>query len=252
MLISGQATVLYGASTFSEDIDLWVAPEKDNWQRFIKCLQQLGARVYKLTPPITMKFIDKGHGFHFEFQPTNKTSDLWFLDVMGYPPRVKTFDKEWETAVVMETGWGKIPVSGLRTLVEIKKTRRLEDYTIISNIVRIEYEKLVNLKNITEKDWYWILTNSFEIEDILYYLKTHQPAYHTASNLHRPCLVPGLKFVDTKKEKYFVDASTKIMLEIEQYRNKDRLYWKSIIAELKKLDRNGKLLSPGMTPKFGN
>ena len=26
LLISGQATVLYGAATFSEDIDLWVKP----------------------------------------------------------------------------------------------------------------------------------------------------------------------------------------------------------------------------------
>jgi len=26
LLISGQATVLYGASTFSEDVDLWVEP----------------------------------------------------------------------------------------------------------------------------------------------------------------------------------------------------------------------------------
>jgi hypothetical protein len=27
LLISGQATVLYGAATFSEDIDLWVNPK---------------------------------------------------------------------------------------------------------------------------------------------------------------------------------------------------------------------------------
>jgi hypothetical protein len=26
LLISGQATVLYGAATFSEDIDLWISP----------------------------------------------------------------------------------------------------------------------------------------------------------------------------------------------------------------------------------
>ena len=28
--ISGQATVLYGAATFSEDIDLWICPEEKN------------------------------------------------------------------------------------------------------------------------------------------------------------------------------------------------------------------------------
>ena len=30
LLISGQATVLYGAATFSEDIDLWVNPTETN------------------------------------------------------------------------------------------------------------------------------------------------------------------------------------------------------------------------------
>ena len=43
MLISGQATVLYGAATFSEDIDLWVAPESENWQKFVRTLQKVGA-----------------------------------------------------------------------------------------------------------------------------------------------------------------------------------------------------------------
>jgi hypothetical protein len=33
LLISGQATVLYGAATFSEDIDLWVEPSDVNVQR---------------------------------------------------------------------------------------------------------------------------------------------------------------------------------------------------------------------------
>ncbi len=64
------------------------------------------------------------------------------------------------------------------------------------------------------------------------------------STVSRVCLAPGLRFIDTQKEKYFVQGSTQIMLEIEQYRNKDRLYWKPIIAELIKLDKSNKLLSP--------
>ena len=34
LLISGQATILYGAATFSEDIDLWVNPTERNFERF--------------------------------------------------------------------------------------------------------------------------------------------------------------------------------------------------------------------------
>ena len=40
LLISGQATVLYGAATFSEDIDLWVNPTAENSDRFIATLRQ--------------------------------------------------------------------------------------------------------------------------------------------------------------------------------------------------------------------
>ena len=30
LLVSGQATILYGAATFSEDLDLWVIPTEQN------------------------------------------------------------------------------------------------------------------------------------------------------------------------------------------------------------------------------
>ena len=52
ILISGQAAVLYGAATFSEDIDIWVAPEIENWRNFLKILRKSGAKIYKLTPPL--------------------------------------------------------------------------------------------------------------------------------------------------------------------------------------------------------
>jgi hypothetical protein len=65
MLISGQATVLYGAATFSEDIDLWLHPTEDNCSRFLAALRDRGARNYKLTPPLTVEHLVRGHGFHF-------------------------------------------------------------------------------------------------------------------------------------------------------------------------------------------
>ena len=52
ILISGQAAVLYGAATFSEDIDIWVSPEIENWRNFLKILRKSGAKIYKLTPPL--------------------------------------------------------------------------------------------------------------------------------------------------------------------------------------------------------
>lgn len=65
LLISGQATVLYGASTFSEDVDIWLDHEQNNVRRFLSALRKLRARYYKLTPPMTPACLRKGHGFHF-------------------------------------------------------------------------------------------------------------------------------------------------------------------------------------------
>ena len=84
LLISGQATVLYGAATFSEDIDLWINPTEANGNRFLPALHECCARFYKLTPPPTVENLRRGHGFHF-ILPGEV-----FLDVMGRPPRVSS------------------------------------------------------------------------------------------------------------------------------------------------------------------
>ncbi|MFH1706636.1 MAG: hypothetical protein ABIF71_01775 [Planctomycetota bacterium] len=64
LLIGGQAAVLYGASAFSEDIDLWVKPDAPNIAAFLRVLQAMNARYYKLTPPLTVPMMRRGHGFH--------------------------------------------------------------------------------------------------------------------------------------------------------------------------------------------
>ena len=46
LLISGQATVLYGAATFSEDVDLWIRPTSANARRLLLALADRRARVH--------------------------------------------------------------------------------------------------------------------------------------------------------------------------------------------------------------
>src|SRR5262249_42769878 len=132
LLISGQATVLYGAATFSEDIDLWINPTEENGERLLVALRDSSARYYKLTPPLTLKNLQAGHGFHF-ILPGGSDSDV-FLDVMGNPPRAGSFRASLETARRIQTEWGRICTMGIKPLVELKKTQRLEDYPIISKL----------------------------------------------------------------------------------------------------------------------
>ncbi len=92
LLISGQAAVIYGAATFSENIDLWVSPEAENWEKFRAVLAKTGARIYKLTPELSPEFVLKGHGFHFTF-PRSSGEPQWYLDVMGVVPRAGGFER---------------------------------------------------------------------------------------------------------------------------------------------------------------
>lgn len=246
LLISGQATVIYGAATFSEDIDLWIAPDPENWRKFLTCLNKSKAKIYKLTPPIKPEFIAKGHAYHFEFPST------WFLDVMGIVPRAGDFKTASQNARSYETEWGKIKVMGLRNLVQIKKTLRLADYPIISNLVRREYEQLIKT-GINAEDWTWILNNSFEAEDIFYFLKNHHEARKVCKRLSRKCLKYAMRLMDnTEKTNDFTAVSNAIALEVEKIRQQDRIYWKKIIADLKMLKRTNQLLPIGSKPKIGS
>lgn len=243
LLISGQATVIYGAASFSEDIDLWVEPEVKNWNKFLKFLNSLHVRIYKLTPPITEEFILKGHGFHFKLFSSDEKPPIFFIDVMGVVPRAGNFKNCIKNVRYQKTDWGRLPVMGLRDLVEIKKTTRLEDYAVISNLVKIEYENLSSQK-IKPTDWKWILTNSFEAEDLLFYLENNKEARIIGKVIERPCVKSSIGyFCDPKKsKKYFDSASQEIAMEIEELRNKDREYWRLIINDLKMLNKKKQFL----------
>ena len=131
LLISGQACVLYGASQFTEDVDLWVQPASSNLESFLRAMARVRAVVYKLTPPITLKYVRKGHGFHFRIG-----ADL-FLDMMGHPPRVGAFLAAFSRARKFKTDWGTLRVSAPEDLVLLKRTNRPGDYEAISNLVRL-------------------------------------------------------------------------------------------------------------------
>jgi len=249
LVVSGQATVFYGAATFSEDIDLWLEPKIENWNKFFKFLGKIGARVYKLTPPIRLEFIQKGHGFHFQLYSKSEKPSVWFLDVMGMLPRVGSFKHAFRNTIYEKTDWGELPFISIRDLVKIKKTRRLEDYPVISNLVRIEYEKLSS-SSIKSGDWKWLLTNSFEVEDILEYLGSCKLVRRIADSLERQCLSFCLKAMSNPKqeERYIELASKEIAVEIENLRREDRKYWGPIVSELKEMKESHQLLPLGSSP----
>lgn len=215
LLISGQASVLYGAATFSEDIDIWVRPSRLNLVRLLAALAACRARVHKLTPPLTLRYGKAGHGFHFVVPAKPLPA---YLDVMAKPPRVGNFDAALHRARAMATDWGVLPVVSIEDLVALKQTRRLSDYEVISNLVQV---RLAEAAPPTRGLLRWGARHSFRAED-------------------RAALLASLG-VDASVEK----CRREIAREIAGLQARDVRYWKRRIAELRALRRLGRLWPEG-------
>jgi hypothetical protein len=244
LLISGQATVLYGAATFSEDIDLWINPAEKNRDRFLLALHECQGRYYKLTPPLSIGHLQRGHGFHFILPGGG--SDEVFLDVMGNPPRAGSFADSLATACWMETGWGKVHTIGIKPLVELKKTQRLEDYPIISKLALAWFDQPQRGK--TGDDFLWALQNIFTLPELSVFFTEHPAAVDVAlekfnreaGEFGRQLLAGGevAESVERRLGELFQARISELQLV-------DRQYWRDIIRELKELRAAGGLMPEG-------
>lgn len=160
LLIGGQAAILYGAAHFTQDLDVWIRPTPRNVRAFLHALARVEARIQKLTPPISLRWIRRGHGFHFTIPQKGQMPA--YLDAMGRPSRASSFASARSRARRMKTPWGTLPVVAIEDLVELRKTNRPGDYEIISRLVRI---RLAEIQAPTPRQVHWALQNTFRVED---------------------------------------------------------------------------------------
>ena len=244
LLISGQATVLYGAATFSEDIDLWLNPTADNCARLLGALRDCQARFYKLTPPLTPDYLARGHGFHFTL-PAGDDPEI-FLDIMGRPPRVGAFADATPAARWIETEWGQLHTIGIWDLVELKKTQRLEDYPIISQLALAWFAQPECAG--TSADYSWALENIYTLPALRTLLEEHPAAVVSTAGEHAEALRQFAHHVragDTMPEPIEEQLADWIHRRMTTLQQADRRYWRDIIAELKALRATGSLLPEG-------
>jgi hypothetical protein len=236
--------VLYGAATFSEDIDLWIKPTLENRDHFLAALQACQAHYYKLTPPLTVEYLQGGHGFHF-LLPAGEKDDM-YLDVMGNPPRVGSFAEASATARGMETEWGVIRTIGIKPLVELKKTQRLEDYPIISKLALAWFDQPDCARSAS--DFLWAVQNIFTLPELTIFFAEHPAAVDVASQqfnqevgeFGRQVLAGGeaTELVERGVGKLFQSRIAELQLA-------DRQYWRDIIHRLKELRLAGQLMPEG-------
>jgi len=244
LLISGQATVLYGAATFSEDIDLWVNPTAINAERFLTCLRLCKARYYKLTPNWKLDFLLRGHGFHFLLPDPGR--EEVYLDVMGTPPRVNSFGDAAEAAQWLETDWGNVRVIGIRELIQLKKTQRLEDYPVIG---RLALRWLADLRPAPkEEDYRWAFEHIFTLPELQTLLEQHPLAAQFLTDV-APRQVQHYvrEFPTTSNETLEKGVADWLQSRIADLQAADRLHWRGIIRELKQLREGRELMPEGAT-----
>lgn len=247
LLISGQAAVLYGASAFTEDTDLWIDPAPRNLRRLVRALRRAGARIYKLTPPLESRYVRRRHGFHFTLpgQPF-----MSYLDVMGMPPRVRGFAEALGRSHREATPWGRIPVVAIEDLVELKKTRRLQDYDTISLLARIRLERDPGGPGgaITRRTLRWALKNLFRAED-LHWLLESRPGFRAEALRIRPEPVRALVDPRTlgmrRGDRALAVCRRAIALEIAGLQQRDVRYWSPVVRQLRTLRAKGGLMEVG-------
>jgi hypothetical protein len=216
LLISGQASVLYGAATFSEDVDIWVSPAARNLRRLLASLAARGARIHKLTPPLTLRNAQAGHGFHFVVPGRPLPV---YLDVLARPPRVGTFTDARTRARRLPTDWGVLPVVGIEDLVALKKTRRLADYDVITNLAGVRRAEAGDAPS--RKLLRWAARNCFRAEERVALLR------------------------ELGERRSARACRTAIAREIAALQAADIRYWKRIIDELRVMRRSGALWPDG-------
>lgn len=243
LLISGQASVLYGGAEFSEDVDLWVACDRRNFEALHAALRNAGARVHKLTPPLDPLLARRGHGFHFLLPPEGDLPR--YLDIMGRPPRVGSFAAARRRATIMRTPLGTMPVAAIADLVELKKTRRLGDYDVIS---RLALARLSNATSPSRVVLRWCLLNCFRVDDAVRILEGWPAAEALIPEVGRPWL-RDLASVWTAGAPLDVESEARLQAalnaEIAEHQRRDIFHWSGIIDELRQMRKTGSLLPEG-------
>jgi hypothetical protein len=130
LMSSGQACVLLGIATFSKDGDWVIKETKDSCSIVLEILERKNAS-YQLGIPLDPDWLSQGWTSHFEYFLDN--GYRMRIDFCSRPPRVPDISALWRNA-------GKkfdVDVVDLQSLIELKQTRRIRDYSIIGALAEV-------------------------------------------------------------------------------------------------------------------
>lgn len=165
---------------------------------------------------------------------------------MGRPRRAGSFAQASATARLMETEWGTIRTIGIKPLVELKKTQRLEDYPIISKLALAWFDQPEGAP--PAADFLWALQNIYTLPELAVFFTEHPAAVAVATGqFHREVGEFGRQFLADGEVPKTVEmrVGAAFQSRISELQLADRQYWRDIIRRLKVLRGAGQLMPEG-------
>lgn len=132
VLSSGQATVFHRIAIMSKDGD-WILEESERaCRRVLKVLEGHRAH-YRLGAPLDLRWLSGGWSSHFEF--FDAESRRIRCDFVSHPPRLSA--EERLAALANSRGEGGLRVIDVEALIALKRTQRIKDYAVITELARL-------------------------------------------------------------------------------------------------------------------
>ncbi|MCX7046717.1 MAG: hypothetical protein NTX50_14685 [Candidatus Sumerlaeota bacterium] len=223
LLMGGQACVFYGAAEFSRDTDLAILANAANLARLQAALDDLCAEVIAV-PPFELRYLKKGHAVHFRCR--HPEAPGLRVDVMSRMRNVDPFPNLWRRRATIEMPGGELcDILSLPDLVQAKKTQRDKDWPMIRRLIEAHY-----FQNQSRP-------NAFQIRFWLRELRTPELLIEVAQERRRVCarLVRQRPLLAAALQGDSESIERQLAEEEAAERNRDRIYWRPLRAELEKL-----------------
>lgn len=225
LLMGGQACVFYGAAEFSRDTDLLVLADADNLQRLGAALAELKARTIAV-PPFEARFLERGHAVHFRCEHP-EAADMR-VDVMSRLRGMEPFPVLWRRRTTLTDEEGtRYELLALPDLVRAKKTQRSKDWPMLQRLVEAHYLRHRGAPTVARQR-FWLR----ELRTPAFLIEAARAAPGLAQRLStdRPLLTLALAADESGLFKALRE-------EEDAERERDRLYWAPLKAELEQLRR---------------
>jgi hypothetical protein len=223
LLMGGQACVFYGAAEFSRDTDLLILTDADNLGRLEAAWGELEAECIAV-PPFAADYLERGHAVHFRCHHPD-AADMR-VDLMAKLRGLEEFPALWERrTVIADADEVNYELLSLPDLVQAKKTQRSKDWPMLQRLVEVHYLKHRTAAN-PEQQQFWL--RELRTPELLVEAAHAWPQIARLMAAQRPLL--ALAQADTRR-----DLEEAILTEERAERERDRVYWQPLRAELEQL-----------------